>query len=118
MIIQKIWNNTNTLTIQLEGNLDTMTAPEVQEYIFSAMNEETQHLILDFEKVQYISSSGLRIIMILYKKMLNNGDFQIINVNSFIMDIFRMTGFADLLQIVPKEQPDESDEASQGKEVQ
>ena len=95
----KIYKNLegNNLKITLEGRLDTNTAPELEKEVTSL--EEIENLIFDFEKLEYISSAGLRIILILQKTMNNKGKMIIKNVNDDIKEVFDMTGFSDILNL-------------------
>ncbi len=83
----------------LEGRLDTMTAPELELQLKDAL-EGTSELSLDFEKLEYISSAGLRVLLSAQKVMNRQGKMKIANVNTTIMEIFEVTGFADILTIV------------------
>ena len=83
---------------ELEGRLDTTTAPELEKELQEALEGITE-LILDFEKLDYISSSGLRVLLTTRKIMMAQGDMKVIHVNEAIMDIFEVTGFTDILTI-------------------
>lgn len=98
-IIKTVENNTAILFV--EGWLDTQSSPELGREIKSLSN--INELILDFEKLDYISSSGLREVVSAYKKMKNeNGTFSVINVKSEVMDVFKLTGFDEKLDIRAK----------------
>ena len=84
--------------LKIEGRLDTTTAPELEKAINNE-GEELKNLVLDFEGVNYISSAGLRVLLTAQKKMNVQGSMELINVNEDVMDIFEMTGFADILKI-------------------
>ena len=85
-------------TIKLEGRLDTTTAPELEKTINNE-GDELKNLVLDFKGVDYISSAGLRVLLTAQKKMNVQGSMELINVGEAVMDIFEMTGFADILVI-------------------
>ena len=85
------------LTISIEGRLDTNTSPELEKELDNL--DEIKKLIFDFEKLEYISSSGLRLILICQKKMNNQGNMIIKNVNDSIKEIFEITGFSNILTI-------------------
>ena len=89
----------NGVTIlKIEGRLDTTTAPELEK----AINDEgdaLKTLVLDFKGIDYISSAGLRVLLTAQKKMNAQGSMELINVSEAVMDIFEMTGFADILVI-------------------
>lgn len=90
--------NGNEMVIMLEGKLDTTTAPQLEEEMKPAM-EEAEKIVLDFEKLEYISSAGLRVLLSAQKVMVKKGGMTIKNVNETIMDIFEVTGFVDILTI-------------------
>ena len=89
----------NGITIlKIEGRLDTTSTPELEK----AINDEgdaLKNLVLDFKGVNYISSAGLRVLLTAQKKMNVQGSMELINVSEAVMDIFEMTGFADILVI-------------------
>ena len=91
--------NTNGSTVMtLSGRLDTTTAPELEKAINNE-GDELKNLVLDFKGVDYISSAGLRVLLTAQKKMNVQGHMELTNVSEAVMDIFEMTGFADILEI-------------------
>ena len=84
--------------IALEGRLDTTTAPELEKAI-NDEGEVLKSLVLDFKGVDYISSAGLRVLLTAQKKMNVQGSMELRNVSEAVMDVFEMTGFADILVI-------------------
>lgn len=84
--------------LKVEGRLDTTSAPELEKAI-NAEGEVLINLVLDFKGVDYISSAGLRVLLTAQKKMNVQGHMELINVCEAVMDIFEMTGFADILEI-------------------
>lgn len=98
-ITKKSENNVTTLFV--EGWLDTQSSPELGKEINAL--ENTTDLVLDFDKLEYISSSGLREVVSAYKKVkTEGGNFQIINVCSDVMDVFKLTNFDKKLDIKAK----------------
>ena len=97
MKINKI-TEANTLTIQLDGKLDTTTAPQLGKELETSLSGVTK-LIFDFANLAYISSAGLRVLMTTYKTMSKQGSMIIRNVNEDVMEIFQLTGFAAKLTI-------------------
>jgi anti-sigma B factor antagonist len=98
MTIKKIANE-NELTIALEGRLDTSTSPELEQVLKEELPKVSE-LILDFEKLDYISSAGLRVLLFAQKTMNSTqGSMKIRNVGEIIMEIFEVTGFQDILDI-------------------
>ena len=90
---------TNDATLMvLEGRLDTTTAPELEKAINNE-GEALKNLVLDFKGVDYISSAGLRVLLTAQKKMNAQGHMELVGVSEAVMDIFEMTGFADILEI-------------------
>lgn len=87
-----------TLTVALEGRLDTTTAPELEKALQAADASVTE-LILDFAGLVYVSSAGLRVLLITQKKMNKQGKMIIRNVCDDIKEIFEITGFLDILTI-------------------
>ena len=94
----EIKKNTEETIIEIVGRLDTITAPVLDK----ALNEdigETINLVLDVKGMEYISSAGLRILLATQKKMQKIGSMKVINVCEEVMEVFEMTGFADILVI-------------------
>lgn len=86
------------LTIALVGRLDTTTAPELEAEVKGSL-EGVSKLVFDFEKLEYISSAGLRVLLSAQKLMMKQGSMVIKNVNETINEIFDVTGFSDILTI-------------------
>ena len=84
--------------MKIEGRLDTTTAPELEKAI-NGEGDELKDLVLDFNGVDYISSAGLRVLLTAQKKMNAQGHMELRGVSEAVMDIFEMTGFADILVI-------------------
>ena len=82
----------------LEGRLDTVTAPELEKELKEVL-DGVSALTLDFEKLEYISSAGLRVLLSAQKVMSKKGEMKIVHVNDTIMEIFEVTGFSDILTI-------------------
>ena len=87
-----------TLTVALEGRLNTTTAPQLEAELKSALPDVTS-LVMDFEKLEYISSAGLRVLLSAQKTMNKQGEMKLIHVNDVINEIFEVTGFSDILNI-------------------
>ena len=88
----------NTLTLALEGRLDTTTAPDLEQAIKAELNR-VDALVLDFSKLEYISSAGLRVLLSAHKVMSRKGGMKVKNVNEIVREVFDVTGFADILTI-------------------
>ena len=85
-------------TIEIVGRLDTITAPALDKTINEDI-ADTKNLVLDLKGLEYISSAGLRVLLGAQKKMQKIGSMKVMNVCQEVMDVFEMTGFADILVI-------------------
>ena len=90
--------NGTELAIALEGRLDTMTAPELEAALKDAL-EGVETLVFDLEKLDYISSAGLRVLLSAQKTMNRQGSMKVLHANEMILEIFEVTGFSDILTI-------------------
>ena len=98
MTINRKQNGT-ALEIALEGRLDTMTAPELEAELSKSMSS-ADSLTLDFSKLDYISSAGLRVLLFAQKTVSSfDGKMLVKNVKPEIMEVFEITGFTDILTI-------------------
>ena len=86
------------LALALEGRLDTMTAPQLEATLKEAL-PGVEALTFDLEKLDYISSAGLRVLLSAQKTMNRQGTMKVKNANEMILEIFEVTGFCDLLTI-------------------
>ena len=94
----EIKKNTEATIIEIIGRLDTTTAPALDK----AINEEigdVKNIVLDVKAMEYISSAGLRVLLSAQKKMQKIGSMRVVNVCEEVMEVFEMTGFADILVI-------------------
>ena len=82
----------------VEGRLDTTTAPELESELKKDLDGITE-LTLDFGKLDYISSAGLRVLLSAHKAMSKKGGMKVTNVNEMVQEVFDVTGFADILDI-------------------
>ena len=97
MTITKTQNGT-ALTIALEGRLDTMTAPELEKELKASL-DGIESLELDFGKLDYISSAGLRVLLSAHKTMSGRSGMKITHVNEIVREVFDVTGFTDILTV-------------------
>ena len=86
------------LTVSLEGRLDTITSPQLEGELRTAVNGITE-LVFDLSAMEYISSAGLRVLLSAQKVMNKQGNMVIRNANDDLMEIFDVTGFTDILNI-------------------
>lgn len=98
MTITRNLNGTD-LELALEGRLDTMTAPDLEAELKKSMGS-IETLTLDFSKLDYISSAGLRVILSAHKAMSGKGGMKVTNLKEVVREVFEVTGFADILTIV------------------
>ncbi|MCI1722261.1 MAG: STAS domain-containing protein [Lachnospiraceae bacterium] len=97
MTIEKKLNGTE-MTMAVEGRLDTITAPELEAALRDPANPYDS-IVLDFAKLDYISSAGLRVLLGEEKLMSGKGGMIIRNVNDAVMEVFNMTNFSEILKI-------------------
>ena len=90
--------NEKELTIELSGRLDTTTAPALDKTVNEDI-ADTKNLVLNMKRLEYISSAGLRVLLSAQKKMQKIGSMKVTNVREEVMEVFEMTGFADILTI-------------------
>ena len=88
----------SSLTIAVEGRLDTVTSPELEAELSASLDGVTD-LTLDFSGLEYISSAGLRVLLATQKKMNAQGGMKVCGVNETVGEVFEVTGFADILTI-------------------
>ena len=94
----EIKKNAADALIQITGRLDTITAPALDKTINEEIGD-TKNLILDMKGLEYISSAGLRVLLSAQKKMQKIGSMKLTGVCEAVMEVFEMTGFADILVI-------------------
>ena len=94
----EIKKNAEETTLEVVGRLDTITAPQLEKTINDDLGD-TKNLVLNIGGVEYISSAGLRVLLGAQKKMQKLGSMTLIKVRKEVMEVFEMTGFADILVI-------------------
>ena len=87
--------NGGIMDIALEGRLDTTTAPEFDSFVKGL--EDVSALNINCKKLVYLSSAGLRVLLVAHKKM--NGKMKLTNVGELVMEVLELTGVADILTI-------------------
>ena len=90
--------NASALTVAVEGRLDTTTAPVLEAELKASLDGVTE-LVLDFEKLDYISSAGLRVLLSAQKVMTKQGSMKVIRMSETVMEIFEVTGFSDIIDV-------------------
>ena len=97
MKIEKLSTGTG-ITLKIIGRLDTTTAPELEATVDGCI-AGLKDLVMDCSELEYVSSAGLRVILKAQKLMNAQGTMKVMNVNETIMEVFEITGFADILNI-------------------
>lgn len=88
-----------TLTVRPEGRIDTVTAPTFQQWLEAELGD-ADRLVIDFSKVNYISSAGLRVLLAYAQEMEDrNGSIKAVGVNDLIHKAFQLTGFLEILNV-------------------
>lgn len=88
------------LTVAVEGRLDTLTSPKLEEQLEQELENDTEKLVFDLAGLEYISSAGLRVLLAAAKGMdAQSGEMTVANVRPEVMEVFEVTGFADFLNI-------------------
>ncbi len=90
--------NAGDLTLFIEGRIDTKTAPQLEQVIKTEL-EGIVNLVFDLTETSYISSAGLRIMLMAQKQMNKQGRMKVVNANKDLMEIFEVTGFSNILTI-------------------
>lgn len=87
------------LTVALEGRLDTLTAPELDESLSDSL-EGVKELVFDLTGLEYLSSAGLRVVLATFKKIsAAEGKMTVCNANEMVSKVFELTGFSNILAI-------------------
>lgn len=89
----------NPFEFGIEGRLDTMTAPQLEEFSSALYDNDVSNIVVDMEKCEFVSSAGLRVIVAMQKRATMDGSLVFRNVIPEVMDVFEMTGFDKLLTI-------------------
>lgn len=91
--------NGASMTIALEGRLDTLTAPELQEELKDKPLAEISEITLELSKLDYISSAGLRVLLQAFRSMKPGGVLKVVNANPITKKVFEVTGFDNIFTI-------------------
>ena len=94
----EIKKNQEQTILEIVGRLDTITAPALEKTINEDIGD-TKNLVLDVKGMEYISSAGLRVLLSAQKRMQKIGSMKVVNVCDAVVEVFEMTGFADILSI-------------------
>lgn len=94
----KVTKNAKELTVAIDGRLDTLTSPQLEEKLKQEL-DGIETLIFDFAELYYISSAGLRVLLSAMQRMERQGRMVVRNVSEDVMDVLEVTGFVDDLNI-------------------
>lgn len=83
--------------LRFSGSFDTNTAPSVESQLKSMVTNRRYNLLLDFSNLDFISSAGIRVLLVIYKQLLGKGRMVICNSNEQVREVFEMTGLAGLI---------------------
>jgi len=86
--------------VRIAGNLDTQTSPVTEEQLTQLIQDGATKILLDFEKLNYISSSGLRVLLVAHKRLEgNSGQVRICNPNTIVREVFDTSGFSEIFSV-------------------
>ena len=87
-------------TVRIAGNLDTQTAPVAQEQLMQLIDDGATKILVDFEDLNYISSSGLRMLLVAFKRLEGtSGQLRICNPNTMVREVFETSGFLEIFSV-------------------
>ena len=90
--------------LAMEGNLDTNTSVDAQDHINGLIDDGAAKLVVDFEKVDFVSSAGLRVLLATAKKLGGvGGSLRICGLNETVAEVFEISGFSTILNVFPSE---------------
>lgn len=99
-MVVNIFNEGDAKVVAVEGRLDTVTAPELEKAIAPIMQETTANVVLECKNMEYVSSSGLRVVLMAHKSIVSKGGrFLIRNLSADVRSVFDLTGFSRILKI-------------------
>jgi anti-sigma B factor antagonist len=89
-------------TVEFIGRLDTNTSAEAQSALSTLLDKGVQKIVIDFAKLDYISSAGLRVLLVTAKRMgASGGDLRLCGLNETVQEVFDISGFSTLLSLFP-----------------
>jgi anti-sigma B factor antagonist len=93
-----------TTVVRMSGNLDTNTSSEAQEFLNAKMDDGVSAIVVSLEKVDFVSSAGLRILLATAKRLgASGGSLRICGLNETVNEVFEMSGFSTILDVFPSE---------------
>lgn len=100
-----IRDESDTKIIMLQGKLDTNSTPDVESEINSLLDSGANKLLINFEKLSYISSTGLRLLLATAKRLQSSeGDFRVCSLNEMATEVFELSGFTSIINVFASEQ--------------
>jgi anti-sigma B factor antagonist len=100
-----IRDESDTKIIMLQGKLDTNSTPDVESEINSLLDSGTNKLLINFEKLSYISSTGLRLLLATAKRLQSSeGDLRVCSLNEMATEVFELSGFTSIINVFASEQ--------------
>lgn len=101
--MQLTTNSSEGVTIiRIEGNLDTQTSTEAQEELERIVDDGARKLLIDFADLAYISSAGLRVLLVTAKKLgTDQGEMRMCNMNDVVREVFEVSGFSTIFKVFP-----------------
>lgn len=90
--------------VQFQGHLDSNTSQEAEKFLNDLLDQQEKKILVDFEKLDYISSAGLRVLLSTAKQLKTcDGALRLCNLNETVQEIFDMSGFSTILQVFKTE---------------
>jgi len=86
-------------TVRIAGNLDTQTAPVAQKQLIQLIDAGATKILVEFEDLNYISSSGLRMLLVAFKRLEGSGQLRICNPNTMVREVFETSGFLEIFSV-------------------
>jgi anti-sigma B factor antagonist len=94
----------NVTVVRLEGNLDTNTSTDAQNFINKAIDDGVAKIVVSLEKVDFVSSAGLRVLLVTAKKLGGTGgSLRVCGLNETVTEVFEISGFSTILSVFPSE---------------
>jgi anti-sigma B factor antagonist len=94
----------NVTVVRFEGNLDTNTSTDAQDYLNKAIDEGAAKVVVCFDKVDFVSSAGLRVLLATAKKLGGGGgSLRVCGLNETVSEVFEISGFSTILNVFPSE---------------
>ncbi len=90
--------------VRIEGKLDTQSSPDAQAQLTQLIDQGATKLVVNFEKLAYISSAGLRVLLAAAKQLKgNSGELRICSLNEVVQEVFDISGFTTILTVTKTE---------------